>query len=517
MNGASGGPTAVPSQQRTATSRPSRSPSTARRMASVRSVVGSWTVVWSGATVAMATPDERASALRARARAVAPAHRRARAREPTVRWDVSAKPARVSSDLSLAQARRIALAAQGFADPAPRGAVDRRLLRRVLGAHRAAADRQRQRGRARALHAALLAPGRRTIRPCSSARRTGATGCCSSTGATRRRCCRWRRSRCCAGAWRARAARSEPGAGSRRSCATQPDFLARLRGRDRGPRAAAGQRLRRCARQGLVVGLERREDAAWRRCSGAATSRPRTARASSASTTCPSACCRAAVLDAADAERGRRAARAGAHRGARAGRRGRARPARLLPARPGRRAGAGRRAARERRAAPGAGRGRCAASGYLWHAAKHAAPGARARAALAVRPGGLGARAHPRAVRVRLPDRDLHPGRTSACTATTCCRSCSATGSSRGSTSSTTAPPACCACSPPTSSRTPARADVMPELRDELHLMAEWLGATEVAVKADANDKASGDGPSTAYSFHHRSRRCEVGPGAPRA
>ena len=40
---------------------------------------------------------------------------------------------RVSSDLSLAEARRIALAAQGFADPAPRGAVDRRLLRRVFG------------------------------------------------------------------------------------------------------------------------------------------------------------------------------------------------------------------------------------------------------------------------------------------------------------------------------------------------------------------------------------------------
>src|ERR1700712_2684580 len=38
----------------------------------------------------------------------------------------------VTDTMSLAQARRVALAAQGFLDPAPTGAPDRRLLRRAL-------------------------------------------------------------------------------------------------------------------------------------------------------------------------------------------------------------------------------------------------------------------------------------------------------------------------------------------------------------------------------------------------
>jgi uncharacterized protein len=43
------------------------------------------------------------------------------------------KCARVSADLSIAEARRIALAAQGFADPRPRAKADRRHLKRTLG------------------------------------------------------------------------------------------------------------------------------------------------------------------------------------------------------------------------------------------------------------------------------------------------------------------------------------------------------------------------------------------------
>ena len=48
---------------------------------------------------------------------------------------------------------------------------------------------------------------------------------------------------------------------------------------------------------------------------------------------------------------------------------------------------------------------------YLHRDARAPAPGRRPRAAQPVRPGGVGARAHRGAVRLPLPDRDLHPGR----------------------------------------------------------------------------------------------------------
>ena len=54
-----------------------------------------------------------------------------------------------------------------------------------------------------------------------------------------------------------------------------------------------------------------------------------------------------------------------------------------------------------------------------------------------------GSAAHRAALRLLLPDRDLRARAASGCTATTCCRSCSATGSSAGSTSRPTARTAC--------------------------------------------------------------------------
>ena len=79
----------------------------------------------------------------------------------------------------------------------------------------------------------------------------------------------------------------------------------------------------------------------------------------------------------------------------------------------------------------------------------------------------------------------------SGCTATTCCRSCSTTGWSPGSTSRPTVRRALCSCRP--RSRSPARRPTPPRSWSaELQLMAGWLGLSSVVVTG------RGDGLATA-------------------
>ena len=116
-------------------------------------------------------------------------------------------------------------------------------LRRVLDRVGAAADRLGQRAPARALPAAVRAPRPVSDRAARPRRATARRGGCSSTGATRRRCCRWPRSRCCAGGWSAPP--TTRGAGCGASQEERPELVAeRARG---GARRTARSPPARCS------------------------------------------------------------------------------------------------------------------------------------------------------------------------------------------------------------------------------------------------------------------------------
>ena len=184
---------------------------------------------------------------------------------------------------------------------------------------------------------------------------------------------------------------------------------------------------------------------------------------------------------AADAQRRGGPPRAGPACRALARGRHRALPARLLPdaRRPG--APRDRDARRDRGAAPGHGRG-LEAPGVPPPRRPPPAPRGRAGPAQPVRPGRLGARADRAALRLPLPHRDLRAAPRSGSTATTCCRSCSATGSSAGSTSRPTASRVACW----SRRRTPSpahRPRPATSSSAELRRLADWLELSAIVVE----------------------------------
>ncbi len=322
--------------------------------------------------------------------------------------------AAVARSLSPAQARRIALAAQGFHRPRVPARVDRRHLRRMLRAHPAAPDRQRQ----RAACARTTCPAGRAWaaidRPCWTRMAfrhrelfeywgheasllpvdAAPAAAVADEAAPSEKFETWGRL--------ARLAPRAPGLRRPTSCPVV---------RDRGPLTAGELAAEeRRANGGLGLELVRREDARWSTCSGPAGSRRASGGTSSGSTTSPSGSCRRPCSTCRRRRRRRRTGRCCccAARACGVGTAGdladyfrirtpQARPrlAELVEA------GELEVVQVARLAAPGLCRRRCG----------RAAPGAGARPARAVRPADLGARPHGAAVRVPLPGGDLRPCR----------------------------------------------------------------------------------------------------------
>ena len=334
-----------------------------------------------------------------------------------------------TATLSHAQARRIALVAQGFRDP--RHTVPTmRTFDRTLCAHRRAADRLGQRAAAGALHAAVLADGSLRRRPADAGPRSASPAGSWSTGRTSRRSCRSSSGRTCATgcapieerghewdggrrtarSWwtrcspRSPSAAPAPRATSTTGCPGVKEhwgwnwsetkkvmeyLFAAGRAGGRRPQPAVRAGLRPAGAGGAAPSTSRRPSrrSRRRRSSCCAAARSRTASAPSS--------------DLRDYFRMQpRAGQAGA-----------------------------RRPRRERRAAAGADRGLEPAG--LPPPRRRAAPqGGRPGAAEPVRPGGVGARAAPSTCSTSTTASRSTCRRPSGCTATTCCRSCSATGSS---------------------------------------------------------------------------------------
>ena len=350
------------------------------------------------------------------------------------------------------------------------------------GAHRGAPGRLGQRAPARPLHAALLADGRLRRRPAAAGARERRPRRMVEYWAhvqafmpvdlwpvMQHRMADYREQR---GKW-----------GFTADPALEPGVLAAVR--DRGPVTARDldeEFAEGRAPRSTGAGTGRRPARSSTTSSWSATWRSPAAPASSrCSTTCPSGCCPAAVLAAptpsraeADLELVRRAARS--HGVATA-----ALPGRLLPdaGRPDTRAARRRRWSRpasSSRSPSRAGR----APAYLHRDARLPAPGRRAGPAQPVRPGRVGALAHRGALRLLLPDRDLRPGRQAACTATTCCRSCSATASWPGRPQGRPGDRA--AARAGRVRRAGRAAETAEELAAELRRLAGWLGLDDVVV-----------------------------------
>ena len=388
-------------------------------------------------------------------------------------------PWRTTVELSADQARRMALAAQGFADRRPTGRVDRRHLRRVfdrIGVIQIDSVNVLVRSQELPLFA-RLGPHPRTL--LADALDDGELFEYWAHVAAHRP--DRAPPRCSAGGWRTSTTGSAVAAARR---GDRPDFI------ERGPRA----RPRATARSSPPTSSERvgPKGPWWDWDDGKialeylfhhgrlAVRRRRNDFARLYDL--PERVLPAAVLARADADRGR-----GPQGAARAGRpvarRGDARRPRRLPP-PGQPGRAGRSSPSwSRRAGCCRPRSR-AGSGRPTSIPRPRVPraGRRPGAAQPVRLAGLEPRAHRAAVRLPLPHRDLHAAAEAGLRLLRAAVPARRPSSSAASTSRPTGPPACCACRAPTASPVSPSAEVAGELADELRSMAGWLGLDVVAT-----------------------------------